>query len=327
MVEKVLFSARNADISIPKVSIIIPYFNSAQTILRTVNSTQNRLLPELEIIIVDDGSENFPLETTVLGSAVLGKNILTFALKKNMGKAAACNYAFSHTTGGVIIVLDSDDELSPNWDMKLLNLHKNWLANSPLAFAHTVTENMESTGRAEGLFSREQWLNGECRGEYLPIFRGDVARSQGYVELGCRDICGPLSYSRILENGPLYIHPEVMRIYYTGTASSLSKDLFRSDKAKDTYLCFHAARVHIENYDREKCGYRRQYICGLYLREAVYKIFGEGRLKGLAFAVANYREFGIKNLLIVSLITFMPRFLFTTFVSVAKRISWLPKFG
>ena len=41
-----------------KVSVIIPCFNSGRTINKTINSVRNQTWKNLEIIVVDDGSND-----------------------------------------------------------------------------------------------------------------------------------------------------------------------------------------------------------------------------------------------------------------------------
>lgn len=306
------------------VSIVIPCYNASETIQRTLDSLGGPHSFGYEVIVVDDGSSR-PLTRESLrwgGNAPL----CLLNMERNVGKAAACNAGFARTEGDVVIVLDADDELTQDWGERMERLYAAWPFTSPLAFAWAVTDTGTSTGTGSGLYSREQWLNGEGGGEYLPVFRGDAARTRGYLTPGCRKICGTLSYGRLLQEGPLYIHPEPMRIYHTETAGSLTKHPFHPRKAYDSYVCFHAAREAIENYDRTK-GTTGPYLSGLYFREVVYQIYGQSRLRGLRFAWQNRRQLGVRRLGLLVGLSLIPAGLCAKLLRLAKEKGIVRSFG
>lgn len=308
-----------------RVSIIIPYFNAADTVQRTLDSIRETALFDVEVIIVDDGSQEALNREQLLWNHPAPLTLVCLA--QNGGQPVACNAGFARSTGDLVIVLDADDAFATHWDVTLKNLLERWPPESPLAYAWAVTETGESTGEGQGLYSREQFLAGEGSGEYLPIFRGEVARCQGYIDIGTRKRCGTLSYSRILEAGPLYIHAEVLRIYYVGVAGSVSKNPFDPRKSRDSYRCFQAVRQSVEQYDRTKGVSEGKYLPDLYLREAVYQIFGQSRVDGLRFAWTHREHLGTKKLAIVTLLAFLPRSICSGLLKMAKRAGMIRAFG
>ena len=46
----------------PKISVIIPCFNSSKTILRTLDSLERQTFQEFEVILIDDGSQDNTLQ-------------------------------------------------------------------------------------------------------------------------------------------------------------------------------------------------------------------------------------------------------------------------
>jgi glycosyltransferase involved in cell wall biosynthesis len=308
-----------------RISVVIPYFNAAETIQRTLDSIKDTTLFEVEVIVVDDGSkEPLTREQLFWNSAV---PLTVVRLEQNGGQPVACNAGFAKSSGDVAIVLDSDDAFALEWDTKLNNLLERWPPESPLAYAWAVTEYGQSTGSGEGLYTREQFLSGQGRGEYLPMFRGEVARCKGYIDLGTRKRCGTLSYARILEDGPLYIHPEVLRIYYTGVVGSVTKNPFDPRKARDSYRCFQAIRESVERYDRANGLPEGRYLSDLTLREAMYRIFGESRLAGLRFAFHEKRRLGSKKLALLFALAVLPRGICTGLLKLAKRAGFVRNFG
>lgn len=311
----------------PLISVIVACYNSADTLQRTLNSLSTREnLFKFEVVITDDGSNppinleqftwNCPVGTLILES-----------LPQNQGKPYACNAGFKISKGIYCIILDSDDEFIPEWQSVIKRALTKWPADSPICFLHAVTETGKSTGNSSGIFTREQWLNGEGNGEFAPIFKGEVARSLGY-QTGCfRKICGTLSYSTMLERGPLYIHPEVIRIYHTEVEGSITKSPFTPKKSKDSYECFKATRIAVIGFDSKTFGKTMPYHSSLIFKESIYMAFGVSRIKAVLYAFSNLAVLGISRTLIVTAVSLTPRGLFEFCVQTAKNLNLLRRFG
>lgn len=93
----------------PLVSIIMPTYNRADTILRAVRSIQAQTFTDWELIIVDDGSTDNTVEL-IEGCDPRLKLIR----QKNQGTAGARNTGLRASTGAYIAFLDSDDAWLPH---------------------------------------------------------------------------------------------------------------------------------------------------------------------------------------------------------------------
>lgn len=89
-----------------KVSVIIPVYNSQQYIEKCVNSVVNQTYKKLEIIIIDDNSNDDSLKII---KSIKDKRIKIIELKKNKGVACARNEGVKIATGDYICYIDSDD--------------------------------------------------------------------------------------------------------------------------------------------------------------------------------------------------------------------------
>ncbi|MBC2037394.1 glycosyltransferase family 2 protein [Listeria booriae] len=92
------------------VSVIIPTYNSEATIAKTISSVLNQTHKSLEIIIVDDASND---KTVQIVQDLDKAQISLFVLKQNIGAAEARNIALSKARGRFIAFLDSDDTWYP----------------------------------------------------------------------------------------------------------------------------------------------------------------------------------------------------------------------
>ncbi|MGI8964506.1 MAG: glycosyltransferase family 2 protein [Limisphaerales bacterium] len=93
----------------PKISIVIPSFNAAQTIERALRSLVAQDYPNLELLLVDGGSQDNTLQIAQSYSQYFSKIIS----EKDRGQPHALNKGFKLATGEIFAWLCADDELAP----------------------------------------------------------------------------------------------------------------------------------------------------------------------------------------------------------------------
>jgi glycosyltransferase involved in cell wall biosynthesis len=95
------------------VSVIIPAYNSASTIIRALQSVATQTLAPQEIIVVDDASTDTTrdLVTTFASSSSIPVHVLTQTT--NSGPSAARNTGWNAAVGNYIAFLDADDQWHP----------------------------------------------------------------------------------------------------------------------------------------------------------------------------------------------------------------------
>lgn len=89
----------------PLVSIIVPCYNDWQYIEQAVNSALNQTYSNIEVIVVDDGSD---LRTKKVLKKLEPK-IALLLTQENKGQSTARNNGIREATGEYILTLDSDD--------------------------------------------------------------------------------------------------------------------------------------------------------------------------------------------------------------------------
>jgi biofilm PGA synthesis N-glycosyltransferase PgaC len=95
----------------PAVTIIIPAYNAARTIARSVSSCLSLDYPreKLRIVVIDDGST----DKTLSALAPFRRKISVIRRKRNGGKAAALNQAIKQVKTPFVCCLDADSFFSP----------------------------------------------------------------------------------------------------------------------------------------------------------------------------------------------------------------------
>lgn len=98
---------------LPKISIIMPVYNSGEYLKTAVDSILNQSLKEIELILVDDGSTDGSSERC--DAYARQDNRVVVIHQKNSGICNARNAALKIVRGEYIGFSDHDDEYLPNY--------------------------------------------------------------------------------------------------------------------------------------------------------------------------------------------------------------------
>jgi glycosyltransferase involved in cell wall biosynthesis len=118
----------------PRVSVVVCTFNGSRTLRATLEGIQCLEYPELEVIVVDDGSTD---ATAELAESYPGLRCIR---QENAGAAVARNTAIAAASGELVANLDSDDILPP----RRLSVQASYLVAHP---------------EVGCVFGRQEWLN------------------------------------------------------------------------------------------------------------------------------------------------------------------------
>ena len=95
-----------------KVSVIIPCYNQGQYLDEAVESVRLQTFEDIEIIIVNDGSDQ---PETVAACNAYEKSGIKVLTTSNQGLAAARNNGIEVAEGTYILPLDADDKIAPRY--------------------------------------------------------------------------------------------------------------------------------------------------------------------------------------------------------------------
>jgi glycosyltransferase involved in cell wall biosynthesis len=125
----------------PKISVIIPAYNSANTILETIASVQQQTESDFELIVINDGSTDNTLE---LLETIKDCRLKVFSYT-NKGLPVARNRGIANSNGEFISFIDADDL----WSEDKLELQLQALLSNPKAgVAYSWTMVMDEKGES-----------------------------------------------------------------------------------------------------------------------------------------------------------------------------------
>lgn len=95
----------------PKISVIIPVYNTEAYVEEALQSVMDQTLKEIEIIVINDGSTDSSL-AIIEKMAAKDKRIQVYS-QPNQGQSVARNVGIEKATGEYIHFMDSDDTIYP----------------------------------------------------------------------------------------------------------------------------------------------------------------------------------------------------------------------
>ena len=138
-----------------KLSVIIPVYNEVNTVTTVINAVRNCGVPDLEMIVVNDCSNDGTRE--VLESLPPSKDLVICHHEVNRGKGAGIRTAQARVTGDVVIIQDADLEYSPSEFPRMLKFIEEGKAEAVFGSRYSGTTHLvDSFWHVKG----NQWLTG-----------------------------------------------------------------------------------------------------------------------------------------------------------------------
>lgn len=102
-----------------QVSVVIPCYNHGQYLAEAIQSVLAQTCPPLEVIVVDDGSDELGTLAVLEQTAQSGITVLS---TENRGLPAARNNGIKAAKGNYILPLDADDRIAPDFLEKAVGI-------------------------------------------------------------------------------------------------------------------------------------------------------------------------------------------------------------
>lgn len=204
---------------LPLVSIVTPAFNQAEYLTETIESVLAQDYPNLEYIVLDDGSTD---QTPEVLKKFDGR--IRHERHANMGQAGTLNRGWGMASGSLIGYLSSDDRLAPH---AVSSLVQALIENQDAAVAYCDFELIDAKGRTFRRVQTEAYdvhrlcVDLVCQPGPGALFRREVYdRTGGWAE-HLRQIPDFEFWLRASRQGTFIRVPEVLAHYrvHEGSAS------------------------------------------------------------------------------------------------------------
>lgn len=232
----------------PLVSIVIPCYNNATTIEDTITSILNQTYQNIEIVIVNDGSEDNSLETIYQ----LSKDLNNFKIidQINSGPSKSRNNGALQATGEFLVFVDADDKIHSNYIEEAVDKLS---SDSKIELVYAGAEFFGSKTGIWSLpdFTTENFLENNC----IPIFavmRLDTFKKAGMFDTHLHYLEDWELWIRIIFNfGGTYKIPQTRYYYRKREEKNSLTDLNKIDNVQDTSRLY-VYNKHYELFKQNK---------------------------------------------------------------------------
>ena len=236
----------------PKISVVIPTYNEACFLPRSINSVLNQTYKNIEVIVVNDGSSD-DTESVVNSFSDTGR--VKLINQVNSGVSRARNNGVENSSGELIAFIDSDDYWLKDKlekQIEVYNAHNDLVLITAAERLVDVNENLISSpplkircfdkpcnyrdhflyGNSSIGFSPTSWMMPKMIFNQLGGFKEGII-SEDYEFL-----------IRLTEIGDFYVISERL-VDYTVRSNSL----IRSDMSREYLSLIHVISLHREKYN------------------------------------------------------------------------------
>jgi len=247
----------------PLISVVIPVYNNETTIEETIESVLSQSFSDLELIVINDGSQDSTLKIV---SSILDPRLKVFSYP-NAGLAATRNRGVSHASGEYISFIDADDLWTPD---KLEAQFKALQANPQAAVAYSWTDWIDESGqflRPGGHIS----VNGDVFAtllvrDFVESGSNPLIRTEALAEVGGFDESLPAvedwdMWLR-LAAGYEFVCVPSPQILYRVSSSSMSSNVWKMEAGSLQVIerAFAVAPESLQHLKREVLGSRYKYL-------------------------------------------------------------------
>jgi glycosyltransferase involved in cell wall biosynthesis len=197
------------------VSVVIPTYNRAHLIERTIESALGQSFRNVELVIVDDGSTDGT--AALMAQKYGGDSRIRYFTKPNGGPASARNHGFGQARGDYVALLDSDDVWHP-WKLELqiacMERHPE------LGMTWTDMEMVDADGKIvdprylRSMYSAYRWFSNDeifSRTESLSLVVPALATTVGEAPLRMGNIFSKMIMGNLVHTSTVILRKDRLR--------------------------------------------------------------------------------------------------------------------
>lgn len=215
-----------------KISIIVPIYNAEITIKRCISSIVQQTYQNIEIILVNDGSNDNSL--LICQKYAKKDSRIILIDKKNGGVSSARNLGITKASGKFIMFCDSDDWLKPDYCEEMLHFYldnhllmceiERWEKNGEVVIDQSVGQKvyLEEISKSNFLAYRKEGMGSPTNKLFKKsiIVENNITFPENLF-LG-EDLTFVISYLKCISGNIRYLHKKLY-VYQVDSEDSLSK--------------------------------------------------------------------------------------------------------
>ena len=228
-------SANGKSAIAPALAIIVPLYNRADLVGRTLESLAAQTSADFEIIVVDDGSSD---SSCAIVEAFHDPRIRLIRHDRNRGVCPARNTGADHATAPWLVMLDSDDELLPNAVERILDAASTCDNDIKCIYFRCMMDNGEVSPGARPSSTRLTYTG------YLQLLNACAGSSRDMLHCVRREVFTRIRFPDsfgLEDEFHLDFHrahaalfcDDIIRLYHQDAANSLVKRTARFDRERD----------------------------------------------------------------------------------------------
>lgn len=211
-----------------KISIVVPVYNVEQYLDKCIQSILDQTYPNLEVILVDDGSTDRCSQ--ICDEWSLRDSRIRVIHQKNAGVAVARNVGIRAAGGEYLYFVDSDDWIATDLCEKVMQVFAVCDVDIVIFNCDQILENGKSLGGTEtlreGLLSREDALKNLLQGNINGYLWNKIYRKKVFDNIWLPERTAfedmAISYKLLINADQIYCLDEKLYYYYQRAGSATS---------------------------------------------------------------------------------------------------------
>lgn len=215
----------------PSISVVIPVYNGEQTIRETIESILNQTFCDLEVIVINDGSQDSTLDTV---KSIPDPRLQVFSYT-NAGLATSRNRGIFHAAGDYISFIDADDLWTPDkLDSQFQALQQHPQAALAYSWTDYIDESSQFIRRGSHAQPHGNVYSHLLLNNFIENGSNPLIRKQALIEIGGFDETLKAAedwdlYLRLAARYPVVVVP-LPQILYRESRHSMTTNVVRQEK-------------------------------------------------------------------------------------------------